>query len=151
MKQRGFTLAETMVTSAVLFLLVGMTALAVTSYLRSYRHYTQQSLRLRLAAKTLEVACFRLRSAESLILPLPSSLSAGPLRYLEREHGPCTLQIQAGKLLFQNLGKEKKTSLGPAFEIEPTLKAGFLVLSMRVEGQAVPLETQLSLRGIRRQ
>ena len=75
MRRRAFTLAETMITSAVLLLMVGMAAMVVTGYLRSYRHYTEQSVRLRLAAKTLEAACFRLRSAESLVLPLPTSLS----------------------------------------------------------------------------
>lgn len=154
MRRRAFTLAETMITSAVLLLMIGMAAMVVTGYLRSYRHYTEQSVRLRLAAKTLEAACFRLRSAEFLVLPLPTSLSQKPLRYVERGQGPRSLTLQNGRLVVQELDKDGKVlgsvGLGPALELEPTLTEGFLVLRMRVEGQNMPLETQLSLRGIRR-
>lgn len=154
MKKRAFTLAETMITSGVLLLLVGMAALAVMSYLKSYRHYTEQSLRLRQAAKTLEVACFRLRSAESLVLPMPTSLSEKPLCYVERGQGPRSMLIQQGRLVLQELDKEgkvlKTVGLGPAVEVEPTLQQGFLVLRMRVKGQTIPLETQISLRGVHR-
>ncbi len=149
MKKRAFTLAETMITSAVLLIFVGMAALAVMSYLRSYRTYTEQGLRLRLAAKTLEVACFHLRSAESLSLPLPIALSKQPLQYVERGKGPCSLAIHDGKLLLQESGKTA-ISLGPTSEIQTSLQEGFLVLKMTLPDQVVPLETQISLRGIHR-
>lgn len=154
MKRRAFTLIETMVTSGVVLLLVALAALAITGYLRSYQHYTEQGLRLRQAAKTLEVACFHLRSAESLTTPLPERLTQQPLRYVERGRGPCALLISEGRLVLQERDAHdqvtRSVGIGPASELEPVFSNGFLLLRLPVVGQNPPLETQIALRGIHR-
>ena len=52
--RKGYTLIETVVTSGILFLMVGLASMATIFYLRSYRHYTEQSLRVRLSAIILQ-------------------------------------------------------------------------------------------------
>jgi hypothetical protein len=152
-RRSAFTLAETVITSGILLLMVAMTSLAIVSYLKSYRHYTQQGMRLRLAAKTLESASFRLRSAESFVIPLPSSLKERPLQFMERNSGPRALALENGKLVLRELdskgGVLKASLVGTADDLLFELRGDRLQLTMPVPNQAIPLTTQVSLRGIR--
>lgn len=133
--------------------MVAMTSLAIVSYLKSYRHYTQQGMRLRLAAKTLESASFRLRSAESLVLPLPASLKQHTLQFVERNSGPRALALENGKLWLRELDPKgdilRSALVGTADDLQVELRGACLILTMPVPDQVVPLTTQVSLRGIR--
>lgn len=150
--KKGYTLIETVVTSGILFLMVGLASMATIFYLRSYRHYTEQSLRVRLSARTLEVACCRLRSARQLMLPIPPSLQADSLRFIDGDGNRCLLKMERGKLCLQTLGPEGKVfdthSLGPVQDLQPRMQGEFLVLQAPIQGTSLPLETQISLRGI---
>lgn len=152
MSRRGFTLVETLITSGVLLLMVGMATLAVVSYLRSFRHYTEQGRHQQAAARTLESACYRLRSARRLCLPLPSNLQQGPLRYLDHQGNPHALIIEQGKLVQQDWDLQGQVMgrqvLGSAASVECQAQKGFLMIRVGAEGAALPLETQISLRGI---
>lgn len=150
--RKGYTLIETVVTSGILFLMVGLASMATIFYLRSYRHYTAQSVHVRLSAKTLEVACYRLRSARQLLLPIPPSLQADSLRFIDSDGGRCSLKMERGKLWLQSLDPEGKVSgsqsLGSVQDLQPRVQGEFLVLRAPVQGASLPLETQIPLRGI---
>ena len=143
---RAFTLAEMVVTSSVLLLMVGLASLAIVGYLGSYRRYTDQGMRLRLCAKTLETASYHLRSAQALYKPLPDSLKGQALRYRDAYGKECLMGLNQGKL--QVTEGTNRTALGPLEDLEVSFQPGFLILRAPVAGQTVPLETQLSLRGV---
>lgn len=154
-RARGYTLLETAVTSGVLFLMVALASMAVWFYLRSYRHYTNQSLQVRLSAKTVEVACYRLRSARQLLLPVPASLRGGDsLRFVDSDGTTCALKWERDLLWLQHLDPQgrvqKVQKIGPVQDLQLRLQGDFLVLRAQIEGVSLPLETQLSLRGIAR-
>lgn len=144
---RAFTLAEMVVTSSVLLLMVGLASLAIVGYLSSYRRYTDQGMRLRLCAKTLETVGYHLRSAQALYKPLPDSLKGQALHYRDAYGKDCLLDLSQGKL--QVTEGSHRTALGPLEDLEISFQPGFLVLRAPLAGQPVPLETQLSLRGVK--
>ena len=137
MKNRAFTLVETLITSGVLLLMVGMASMAVVSYLKSYRRYTEQGTVLRMEAKTLESLCFRLRSMRVLHLPVPQDLSRARLRFEETPGQLSEFHIDQGKLWLSG------RALGPACNLQMTLVGSRLLLKTQ------HLQTQISLRGVR--
>jgi len=150
-KRRGFTLVETAVTSGILLLMVGLASLAITSYVRSYRHYSQQGMRLRLAAKALETVGYRLRSAKILLAPIPASLAQNPLQFQTADGALSDLLVQKGKLVCRRRDEQGKVVqtqvLGEIQDLRLRLQDSFLILQAEIP-DAQPLETQLSLRGV---
>ena len=157
MKRRGTTLAEMIVASGVLCIMVAMTSTAVVSYSSAYRQYTEKGLRVRQAAKVLEVVTQHLRSADSVPqLDEPLSCAKDPLVFSERGAGPRAIFLDAhGVLELQELDADRKVksffSLGKAqgLTVEETRQGSqrSLHLKLSVEG-STPLETSLSLRGV---
>ena len=156
MKKRGHTLMELMVASGVLLVMVLMTTTAVVSYVRAYHQYTDKGLRLRQAAKVLEVVTKHLRSADSLQLEQALSCSDKPLVFCERGAGMRALFLNAqGVLELQELDAYLKpkssTAVGKArgLAVEEFHEGSQrrLHLTFQVE-DAPPLETELSLRGV---
>ncbi len=157
---RGTTLVELMVASTILLLMVTMTSGALVSYGRAYHQYTDKSLRVRQAARVLEVVCQHLRSARTLRTPeLEHGFACGPTPFVFVERGGIlrALVLSDGLLELQELDlQEKKLSairLGKARGLkllEQTRgRARYLHLTLDVEG-APPLETSISLRGVQR-
>ena len=147
MKRRAFSLAEIMVGSGVLLIMVAMTSMATIFYLRAYRHYTSEGLKLRQTAKTLEVLCSNLRSARSMQPPIPTSLRQAPLLFEKKTQEHCSLQVANGQLLL--LHDKETIKIGMASDVNLAVKDGLLQVSIPVEG-AEPVQTAVSLRGVRR-
>lgn len=147
MRPRGFTLLEVMVASGVLLVMVTMTSMATISYLRAYRHYTNEGLKLRQTAKTLEALCLQLRSARALQSPLPTSLRQAPLQFEKRNHEGYSLQIVQDRLVV--IHDKESVSLGVASDVNFDLQKDLLHISLPVAGQQ-PVHTAISLRGVRR-
>lgn len=145
MRQRAFTLLEVTIVSGILLVMVAMTSLALVSYLKTYRHYSEHGLRLRLALKTLETACLQLRSAESIVLPIPPSLRDTPLVFEGRGRGRLSLKLLEEKLVLE--GSDHKQILGPAHDFRLQLRSGFLEVRLFAD-ETTLLQTQISLRGI---
>ena len=110
MKRRGTTLLELIVASGVLLVMVFMTTSAVVSYGRAYHQYTDKGLRVRQAAKVLEVVCQHLRSADSIpLLEHELSCSDKPLVFSERNAGQRALFLNSkGVLDLQELDADLK-------------------------------------------
>ncbi|MBT9588850.1 prepilin-type N-terminal cleavage/methylation domain-containing protein [bacterium] len=146
-RNRAFSLLEVMVASGVLLVMVTMTSMATLSYLKAYRHYTGEGLKLRQTAKTLEVLCSHLRSARSLQLPIPASLKQSPLTFEKRNRQQCSLQVLDGQLM---LAQDKESiKVGAASDIHLQVEKDLLHVSIVVAGQS-PVQTAISLRGVRR-
>lgn len=135
-----------MVASAVLFLMVALASVATISYLRGYRHYTQEGAKLRVASKTLEAVCFELRSAQTL-KQIPASLLQGPLQYENSRHEACSLELRDRQIWVQR-GKEQ-ARLGEAFDLQLEVQNESLRIQLPVTEQP-PLKTSISIRGMAR-
>jgi prepilin-type N-terminal cleavage/methylation domain-containing protein len=147
-RKRAFTLLEVLVASGVLLVMVTMTSTATISYLKAYRHYTGEGLKLRQTAKTLEVLCFHLRSARVLQVPtLCVSLKQSPLVFEKHNRQRCSLQVLDGQLvLVQN---KESIKVGTASDIRLQVDKDLLRVSIMGAGQS-PVQTAISLRGVRR-
>lgn len=134
--------------------MVSLASLAIVGYLRSYRHYTEQGRRMRLAARSLEAVSYRLRSAQSIKLPLPQALSQGPLEYVERSGGPRQLVLEGGHLRLKELdgrGQPQRTvQIGAAEDLGFELRGALLTLTLPIAQQTIPLRTLVPLRGVAR-
>ena len=146
-RNRAFSLLEVMVASGVLLVMVTMTSMATLSYLKAYRHYTSEGLKLRQTAKTLEVLCFHLRSARFLQVPIPASLKQSPLVFEKRNQQRCSLQVLDGQLVL--VQDKESIKVGAASDIQLQGKKDLLLVSIVVAGQS-PVQTAISLRGVRR-
>ena len=146
-RNRAFSLLEVMVASGVLLVMVTMTSMATLSYLKAYRHYTSEGLKLRQTAKTLEVLCFHLRSARFLQVPIPASLKQSPLVFEKRNQQRCSLQVLDGQLVL--VQDKESIKVGVASDIQLQGKKDLLLVSIVVAGQS-PVQTAISLRGVRR-
>ncbi len=135
-----------MVGSGVLLLMVALASVTTISYLRGYSHYTKEGAKLRLAVKTLEAVCFELRSARSF-QTIPKSVRQVPLEFENTRGQQCSLQFR-GEVLWV-VREPDSVRLGSVSDINLTAHDGILAVSVPVAGQA-PLQTALSLRGIRR-
>lgn len=144
MRTRAFTLVEVMVVSSILLIMLVMTTMGVMSYMRAYRHYIHESMKLRLASKTLEAVCRELRSARCLDGSVPASLKAGPLRFRDDSGELVALQLVGHSLVVQR--GEVQVKLGQALDLEVSSKQRLLELRIPVEGQA-PVQTAVMLRG----
>ena len=157
MKKRGTTLLELIVASGVLLVMVFMTTSAVVSYGRAYHQYTDKGLRVRQAAKVMEVVCQHLRSADAVPqLERELSCAEKPLVFSERGLGKRALFLNGkGVLELQELDADLKpksfTSVGRVRGLTcgETREGGErrLHLTLQVEGSQ-PLETYISLRGV---
>ena len=157
MKRRGTTLIELMVASGVLLLMVSMTTTAVVSYVRAYHQYTEKGLRVRQAAKVLEVVTEHLRSADSIPqLEEALSCSEKPMIFSERGAGMRALFLNPqGVLELQELDADLKAkstipvgkTRGLSFTETREGSGRRLHLTLQVEDSS-PLETELSLRGV---
>ena len=146
MRPRGFTVVEVMVGSGVLLLMVALASMATISYLRGYGHYTREGAKLRLAAKTLEVVCFELRSARKF-KTLPKSLQQGSVEFENSARQACSLQLRAGQLWVRHA--QQQTRLGAAADLQFSLQGDLLQISVPVGGQP-PLTSAIPLRGVAR-
>ena len=157
MRRRGNTLVEVTVASGVLLLMAFMTTTSVVSYIRAYHQYTDKSLRVRQAAKVLEVVTQHLRSADSVPqLEQPISCSEKPLVFSERNAGMRALFLNPkGVLELQDLDADLKAKnsitlgkvRGLSFTESQEGRNRRLHLTLQVE-DSQPLETELSLRGV---
>ena len=157
MKRGGHTLLELIVASGVLLVMVWMTTTAVVSYVRAYHQYTEKGLRVRQAAKVLEVVTEHLRSADSISqLEAPLSCADKPLVFFERSAGMRALFLNPqGVLELQELDADLKakssTTVGKAqgltFQETREGQGRRLHLTLQVENSQ-PLETEVSLRGV---
>lgn len=145
-RRRAFTMVEVMVGSGVLLLMVALASMATISYLRGYGHYTKEGAKLRLAAKTLESLTFELRSARAF-KAIPKSIRQGPLQFEDARRRQCTLQFRGEDLWIQR--EPESVRLGNVADVQLTVRGEVLEVRVPVSGQ-VPLQTALSLRGIRR-
>jgi len=141
-----------MVASSVLLVMVFMTTTAVVSYVHAYHQYTEKGLRVRQAAKVLEVVCQHLRSADTLPkLEAPLSCSEKPLVFAERNAGPRALFLANGVLELQELDVEGKvkatTRIGKSKDLTFSQAGRRLHITLQVE-DSQPLETEISLRGV---
>ena len=146
MRRRAFTVLEVLVGSGVLLLMVAMASMATISYLRAYRHYTNEGAKLRLAGKTLEALCFELRSARSF-KTIPKSVRRAPLEFEDTQRRQCSLQYRGDQLWIQREPDSRR--LGNLVDVNLSAHEGLLEITVPVAGQT-PLRTALSLRGIRR-
>lgn len=137
---------EVMVGSGVLLLMVAMASMATISYLRAYRHYTNEGAKLRLSAKVLETLCFELRSARAF-KAIPKSVRQAPLEFEDTRKRQCSLQFRGDQLWIQR--DPDLIRLGSVVDVNLVAKNGLLEVTVPVTGQT-PLQTALSLRGIRR-
>ncbi len=135
-----------MVGSGVLLLMVALASMATISYLRGYGHYTKEGAKLRLAAKTLESLTFELRSARAF-KPIPRSVRQAPLEFEDAQRRQCSLQFRGDELWIQR--EPDSVRLGSVADVQLIVQDGQLEVRVPVPGQA-PLQTSLSLRGIRR-
>ena len=133
-----------MVVSTILLIMLVMTTLGVMSYMRAYRHYIHESVKLRLASKTLEAVCRELRSCRCLDGSVPASLKTGPLRFRDGSGETVALQLVGNSLLMQR--GEAQVKLGQALDLELSFKQRLLELRIPVEGQA-PVQTAVLVRG----
>lgn len=143
MKRDGMSLPEVVVAAAVLLLMVAVTCAAVIGYLRAYRVYSEQGLRLQRASSTLEAVCRKLREAKALRSPVPASLRSANLYFVNNEGRSVELHWSSGKVL---AGEQL---LGAAEDLQFAVTPGFLQITLPV-GSSTPLRTQISLRGIGR-
>lgn len=137
---------EVMVGSGVLLLMVALASMATISYLRGYGHYTKEGARMRLAAKTLESLTFELRSARAF-KTIPRSIRQSPLEFEDTQRRHCILQMRGDELWIQRVPDSFR--LGSVADVQLIVQDGQLEVRVPVPGQA-PLQTSLSLRGIRR-
>jgi len=145
-KRAAFTMLEVMVGSGVLLLMVTLASMATISYLRGYGHYTKEGARMRLAAKTLETLTFELRSARAF-KAIPRSIRQGPLEFEDTRHRQCSLQFRGEDLWV--VREPDSVRLGQVADVQLVAHDGLLEIVVPVPGQA-PLQTALSLRGVRR-
>ena len=151
-KRGGHTLLELIVASGVLLVMVFMTTTAVVSYVHAYHQYAEKSLRVRQAAKVLEVVCQHLRSADTIQpLEAPLSCTQKPLVFGERNAGPRAIFLANGVLELQELDLEGKvkatTRIGKSKDLTLSETGRRLHLTLQVE-DSQPLETEISLRGV---
>lgn len=135
-----------MVGSGVLLLMVALASMATISYLRGYGHYTKEGARQRLAAKTLESLTFELRSARAF-KAIPGSIRQAPMEFEDTRHRRCSLQFRGEELWIAR--EPDSVRLGIVADVQLTAHDGLLEIVVPVPGQA-PLQTALSLRGVRR-
>ncbi len=135
-----------MVGSGVLLLMVTLASMATISYLRGYGHYTKEGAKMRLAAKTLEALTFELRSARAF-KAIPRSIRQAPLEFEDTRHRECSLQFRGEELWIAR--EPDSVRLGNAADIQLIAHDGLLEIVVPVPGQG-PLQTALSLRGVRR-
>ena len=139
-------MVEVMVGSGVLLLMVTLASMATISYLRGYGHYTKEGAKLRLAAKTLESLTHELRPARAFKV-IPKSIRQAPLEFEDTRRRQCSLQFRGEDLWVQR--EPESVRLGRVVDVQLAVRGEVLEVSVPVSGQ-VPLQTALSLRGIRR-
>lgn len=135
-----------MVGSGVLLVMVALASMATISYLRGYGHYTKEGAKLRLAAKTLESLTLELRSARAF-KAIPRSIRQGPLEFEDTRHRQCSLQFRGEDLWV--VREPDSVRLGQVADVQLVAHDGLLEIIVPVPGQT-PLQTALSLRGVRR-
>ena len=139
-------MVEVMVGSGVLLLMVALASMATISYLRGYGHYTKEGTKQRLAAKTLESLTFELRSVRAF-KSIPRSIRQAPLEFEDTRRRQCSLQFRGEELWIAR--EPDSVRLGIVADVQLTAHDGLLEIVVPVPGQA-PLQTALSLRGVRR-
>jgi prepilin-type N-terminal cleavage/methylation domain-containing protein len=151
-KKRGMTLPEIMIGSTLLLLLIGITSMAVVSYFRAYRQYTDKGLRIRLTAKSLESLAGRLRAAQVIYSPDQVKLEAGidlgsqSLVFLDDDHQMETL-AKRGPNVTLSVGNQRVLAIT---EVETlhlrelgTYRQRRLELSLKEAAVSFPIDTAI--------
>ena len=153
----GMTLAEILISSAIMLLIVGLASGSVVSYLKAYGQFTETSSRSRVAAHTLEALVQHLRSAEVVYSPDRSTLLLGtslatPLVFVERgteRDRVKSLRYQNGQILLLDAKDKTEFSLGKVDGVRLQLGQGRdAMLQVQIDSGNAPLLTALCWRGI---
>lgn len=140
------SLAEVLIASGVLLLMLGLAAAAMVGYMRSYQTYTERGVRLRAAAHTLENVCQCLRSGQAIYLPDTASSGFSLKRSsLELVLRNAPEKLQKLEIADHQLLCDKKR-LGAADDLTIHLVGNGR--ERRLELRLGELKTAVSLRGV---
>jgi len=168
-KARGLALAEVLVSSGVLLLMLGLVTMALLGYLRGTHSLYAQPVPAEGAARALDRCCRLLRSTEAVLEPSRASLEAGYQPGLP-DRPPLLLRVRlpegfqvagltwdpARQCLVQLVYDDppdprrprRRLELGPAAGLTVQLRDETLCVQLNAGSQQLPWSTALDWKGV---